>query len=200
MTTDKKKFNILLGCTGSVATIKLPVLIQTLLERQSTEELQFDIKIILTDSAKHFVDMEKISPDMPILTDTDEWNAWKGRGDPVLHIDLTKWADIFVIAPLGANSLAKIAQGLCDNLLLCTARAWNFNKPIFFCPAMNTFMWEHPVTSEHVAKLSQWGYREIPCVSKTLMCGDTGNGAMAEVETIVCHIVEYFRSQNKDRN
>lgn len=63
---------------------------------------------------------------------------------------------------------------------------------------MNTFMWDHPVTGEHVAKLSQWGYREIPCVSKTLMCGDTGNGAMAEVETIVCHIVEYFRSQNKD--
>lgn len=132
MTTDKKKFNILLGCTGSVATIKLPILIQTLLEKQSTEKLQFDvcfnsdltytgirlieyltvlqIKIILTESAKHFVDTDKIPPVTPILTDTDEWNAWKGRGDPVLHIDLTKWADIFVIAPLGANSLAKIAQ------------------------------------------------------------------------------------------
>jgi len=198
MATAKKKFNILLGCTGSVATIKLPTIIQSLKEKQSTEELQFDIKIIITENAKHFVDIDTISTDVPILTDTDEWNAWKKRGDPVLHIDLTKWADMFVIAPLDANSLAKMAQGLCDNLLLCTARAWNFNKPIFFCPAMNTFMWEHPVTSEHVAKLVDWGYREIPCISKTLMCGDTGNGAMAEVDTIVGRIVEYFQCQNKD--
>lgn len=58
---------------------------------------------------------------------------------------------------------------------------------------MNTFMWEHPVTSEHVDKLKNWGYREIPCISKTLICGDTGNGAMADVNTIVEHIIEYFR-------
>jgi len=193
-----KNFNILLGCTGSVATIKLPVIIQTLKEKQSTEELQFDIKVIITENAKHFVDISQLHSDVPILTDTDEWNAWKKRGDPVLHIDLTKWADIFVIAPLDANTLAKIAQGLCDNLLLCTARAWNFSKPILFCPAMNTFMWEHPVTSEHVAKLIDWGYQEIPCISKTLMCGDTGNGAMADVDTIVNKIVEYFRNTNKD--
>lgn len=56
------------------------------------------------------MDIKTLSPDTPVLTDTDEWNAWKGRGDPVLHIDLTKWADVFVIAPLDANSLAKIAQ------------------------------------------------------------------------------------------
>lgn len=154
--------------------------------------------MIVTENAKHFVDINNISPDVPVLTDTDEWNAWTKRGDPVLHIDLTKWADIFIIAPLDANTLAKMAQGLCDNLLLCTARAWDFNKPIYFCPAMNTFMWEHPVSSEHVAKLKDWGYREIPCISKTLMCGDTGNGAMAEVDTIVSHIVEYFRNNNKD--
>lgn len=54
--------------------------------------------------------MKTISSDIPILTDSDEWNAWKQRGDPVLHIDLTKWADLFVIAPLDANSLAKMAQ------------------------------------------------------------------------------------------
>jgi len=198
MTSNNKNFKILLGCTGSVATIKLPIIIQTLMEKKSTEQLNFEIKIVITENAKHFVDMNEISSNIPILTDIDEWNTWSKRGDPVLHIDLTKWADIFVIAPLDANTLAKIAQGLCDNLLLCTARAWNFDKPIFFCPAMNTFMWEHPVTSEHVAKIKSWGYREIPCISKTLMCGDTGNGAMAEVNTIVDHIVEYFRSNNKD--
>lgn len=56
--------------------------------------------------------MKNISSDIPILTDTDEWNAWTKRGDPILHIDLTKWADMFVIAPLDANSLAKMAQVL----------------------------------------------------------------------------------------
>lgn len=130
MCTNTNKFNILLGCTGSVATIKLPLIIQTLFERQSTEGLQFDvcfwvksfsalsvhtfsslqIKILLTESAKHFVDVKEVPSVTPILTDIDEWNAWQKRGDPVLHIDLTKWADVFVIAPLDANSLAKIAQ------------------------------------------------------------------------------------------
>lgn len=66
---------------------------------------------------------------------------------------------------------------------------------------MNTFMWEHPITSEHVAKLLQWGYREIPCITKTLMCGDTGNGAMANVDTIVSHIVEHCRCiKNENKN
>lgn len=74
---------------------------------------------------------------------------------------------------------------MCDNLLLCAVRAWTITKPLFFCPAMNTKMWEHPVTAEHVQRLRGWGYREIECVEKTLMCGDTGLGAMAAVDTIV---------------
>lgn len=68
------------------------------------------IKVIVTENAKHFVDVDEIPPDVPIHTDADEWTAWTKRGDPVLHIDLTKWADVFVIAPLDANSLAKMAQ------------------------------------------------------------------------------------------
>lgn len=66
--------------------------------------------MVITENAKHFVNINEISSDVPVLTDIDEWNAWTKRGDPVLHIDLTKWADIFVIAPLDANTLAKIAQ------------------------------------------------------------------------------------------
>lgn len=62
--------------------------------------------------------------------DEEEWHAWKTKGDPVLHIELRKWADAFVIAPLSANSLAKIAQGLCDNCLTSVARAWDFSKPM----------------------------------------------------------------------
>lgn len=77
-------------------------------------------------------------------------------------------------------------QGLCDNLLLCTVRAWQLKiKPILFAPAMNTFMWEHPITSQHIAILKSWGYHEISCISKRLMCGDTGMGAMALPEDIL---------------
>lgn len=175
------KKNILIGCTGSVATIKLPLLIQKLRESNSNVE----IKVIVTQNAEHFFAAADIPEDVPIHRDADEWSSWSGRGDPVLHIELGKWADLMVIAPLDANSLAKMASGLCDNLLLCTARAWDLGKPLFFAPAMNTRMSEHPVTAPQIDTLKSWGFREIPCVAKTLMCGDTGLGAMAEVDTIV---------------
>lgn len=181
MTTQRK---ILIGCTGSVATIKLPFLVQKL--RDSIPNVA--IKVIVTSHAEHFFSAGEIPPEVPILRDQDEWDSWRGRGDPVLHIDLGKWADLFVIAPLDANSMAKMAGGLCDNLLLCTARAWDFGKPFLFAPAMNTKMWDHPVTGQQVEVLKSWGLREIPCVPKTLMCGDTGQGAMAEVDTIVARV------------
>ena len=73
-------------------------------------------------------------------------------------------------------------------MLTCVVRAWDLKKPLIFCPAMNTHMWEHPLTTEHLLKLKSFGYFEIPCVVKTLMCGDTGYGAMADVQTIVKHI------------
>nr|XP_029731500.1 phosphopantothenoylcysteine decarboxylase [Aedes albopictus] len=179
------KRNILIGCTGSVATIKLPLLIQRL--RDSNPNL--NIKIIVTEHAQHFFATSDIPANVAIYRDADEWSSWSGRGDPVLHIELGKWADLMVLAPLGANSLAKMAQGLCDNLLLCTARAWDFGKPLLFAPAMNTRMWEHPVTGPQIETLVSWGCREIPCVAKTLMCGDTGLGAMAEVDTIVQQVL-----------
>lgn len=79
-------------------------------------------------------------------------------------------------------------QGICDNLLTCTTRAWDMSKPLLFCPAMNTRMWEHPITSKQITVLEEWGHTQIPPIAKTLICGDTGMGAMAEVETIVNHI------------
>ncbi|XP_062563223.1 phosphopantothenoylcysteine decarboxylase [Armigeres subalbatus] len=179
------KRNILIGCTGSVATIKLPLLIQKL--RDSVPDIQ--IKVIVTHHAEHFFSASDIPEDVPIQRDADEWSSWSGRGDPVLHIELGKWADLMLVAPLDANTLAKMAQGLCDNLLLCTARAWDFGKPFFFAPAMNTRMWDHPITGPQIETLRSWGFREIPCVAKTLMCGDTGLGAMAEVDTIVQQVV-----------
>ena len=98
-------------------------------------------------------EVQRLYPELKIAGDTLEWESWKGRGDPVLHIELRRWADILLIAPLSANSLAKIASGLCDNLLTCVIRAWDVNKPLFFCPAMNTLMYEHPMTAKQIATL-----------------------------------------------
>ncbi|XP_024064196.1 phosphopantothenoylcysteine decarboxylase isoform X2 [Terrapene carolina triunguis] len=144
--TPQKYHHVLVGVTGSVAALKLPILVSELLE-------------------------------IPGL--------WKGRTDPVLHIDLRRWADLMLVAPLDANTLAKIANGICDNLLTCVIRAWDMTKPLLFCPAMNTAMWEHPITAQQVEQLKDFGYTEIPCVVKRLVCGDEGRGAMAEVWTIV---------------
>ncbi|XP_029420962.1 phosphopantothenoylcysteine decarboxylase isoform X2 [Nannospalax galili] len=149
----ERKFHVLVGVTGSVAALKLPLLVSKLLE----------------------------IPGM-----------WKHRSDPVLHIDLRRWADLMLVAPLDANTLGKVASGICDNLLTCVIRAWDRSKPLLFCPAMNTAMWEHPLTAQQVGQLKSFGYMEIPCVSKKLVCGDQGPGAMAEVETIVDKVREMF--------
>ncbi|XP_055372328.1 phosphopantothenoylcysteine decarboxylase [Condylostylus longicornis] len=188
--STKLNKNIIIGCTGSVATVKLPLLIKMLLDCECP--IKFVIKIVVTERAKHFFDSKDIPLGVQIFNDEDEWKMWSKRGDPVLHIDLGKWADVFVIAPMDANSLAKFATGICDNLLMCTARAWEPTKPLLFCPAMNTKMYDHPVTAEQIGKLKKWGYIEIPSISKELVCGDTGVGAMAEVQTIYQQILECF--------
>lgn len=92
-----------------------------------------------------------------------------------------------------------MAQGLCDNLVLCTTRAWNFEKPLYFCPAMNTRMWTHPITAQHIQLLKNWGHIEIPCIQKTLMCGDIGIGAMAKIDDIVEIVLkELTKGSNND--
>ncbi|XP_063202917.1 phosphopantothenoylcysteine decarboxylase isoform X4 [Chroicocephalus ridibundus] len=153
----QKKFCVLVGVTGSVAALKLPLLIAELLK-------------------------------IPGL--------WKGRSDPVLHIELRRWADLMLVAPLDANTLAKLANGICDNLLTCVIRAWDLSKPLLFCPAMNTAMWEHPITARQVEQLKGFGYTEIPCVVKKLVCGDEGRGAMAEVWTIVESVKRMLEEQD----
>ncbi|CAG4982824.1 unnamed protein product [Colias eurytheme] len=180
----KNTFNIIIGVTGSVAAIKLPVLEQALLDlNENNANYKFQLHIISTEHAKHFFDKKQLKSDF--YDDASEWLTWQKRGDPVLHIELGKQADMMVIAPLDANTLAKISVGICDNILTSTVRAWDMTKPLLFCPAMNTRMWEHPITAKQIATLREWGYEEIPPISKLLMCGDTGVGAMAEVETIV---------------
>ena len=122
-------------------------------------------------------------------TDEEEWAQWQRKGDPVLHIELRRWADILVIAPLSANTLAKLAAGICDNLLTSVFRAWEFrsNKPVVLAPAMNTEMWEHPFTSRHLDLLHSLSsmVTTVQPVVKTLACGDTGAGALAPLASII---------------
>lgn len=178
--------HVLIACSASVAAIKIPDIIYELSQKH------ISITLVVTEASKHFLDVEKIKKEFKIdlFTDQNEWDTWKKRGDPVLHIELSKKADLLVLAPLSANTMAKVSTGICDNLLTCIVRAWNVSKPVLFCPSMNTQMWNHPVTKNQVDTLMSWKYHLIPPIVKTLMCGDHGIGAMAEVETIVKQILE----------
>jgi len=215
--------NILLGVTGSVAAIRTPELYQFL------RHAGHQVKIVATHASLYFFDPAGLDPADPnyphrnrevVILDEDEWPGHdRGeryhRDDPVLHIDLRKWADMFLIAPLDANTLAKLACGLADNCLTCVWRAWDPERPVMLAPAMNTLMWEHPLTIRHLRQLAADGgarelpkdlpiedlldemnqrcpkLRIVPPVSKRLACGDVGVGAMADVSKIVQAVCDH---------
>ncbi|XP_040893893.1 phosphopantothenoylcysteine decarboxylase [Toxotes jaculatrix] len=183
-------FRVLVAVTGSVAALKLPLLVSQLLQLPGV-----DVRVVTTEHAKHFYDPAEVS--VKIYSDKDEWEMWTQRSDPVLHIELRRWADLLVIAPLDANTLGKIANGICDNLLTCVVRAWDTSRPLLFCPAMNTAMWQHPITAQQVSRLKEFGYVEIPCIAKKLVCGDEGKGAMAEVSSIVDVVKQYLQKPDE---
>jgi phosphopantothenoylcysteine decarboxylase len=210
---------VLVGVTGSVAAIRTPGLYEAL--RAAGHE----VRVVATEPALHFFDPAALGSAAPseepgpLFRDADEWAGPKyRRGDPVLHIELRKWADVFIIAPLDANTLAKFALGLSDNCLTCVFRAWDFSRPVILAPAMNTLMWESPVTLRHLRQLlsdhgdplaaveaPSWSLAEAPSIfarfapklvliapqAKRLACGDVGVGAMAEVNTIAESVREW---------
>lgn len=185
------KIHLLIGVTGSIASIKIPLLIENLTKSQ----ISFSVALVYTKYSKHFFNPNELDQQwVKVYSDQDEWDTWTTLSDPVLHIELRKWADIMLIAPLDANTLSKIAYGICDNLLTSVVRAWNLKKPLLFSPAMNTLMWEHPVTIDALAKLKTWGYIQIPVVTKKLACGEEGPGGMAEVSTIIDYLLRYSSS------
>ncbi|KAI8873522.1 putative phosphopantothenoylcysteine decarboxylase [Ramicandelaber brevisporus] len=189
ITSSKPVYNVLIAATGSVACIKLSEL-HSLLTRASNSQYRIRVKIIATAAALHFLDRDT-RLQLGILTDEDETRTWQKRGDPVLHIELRKWADLVVVAPLSANTLAKIANGICDNLVTMTLRAWDMKRPRVICPAMNTFMWDHPHTAKQLEMLEkELGYVRVGPIVKTLMCGDTGNGAMSTPQQIADKVFE----------
>lgn len=202
---------VLLGVTGSVAAVRAPALYRTLRDEGHS------VRVVATEPSLYFFDPGSLGPSSepegaggPVFRDADEWaGARYERGAPVLHIEFRKWADLLVVAPLDANTLAKFALGLSDNFLTCVFRAWDFARPVVLAPAMNTLMWQSPVTVRHLRQLladrgapasalEGWGPDEAAGVfarhapglvliapqSKRLACGDVGPGAMAEVATL----------------
>ncbi|HVL12548.1 MAG TPA: flavoprotein [Gemmata sp.] len=211
--------NVLLGATGSVAAVRVPALFDSLTAAGHA------VKVVATDAATYFFDPAAVGRPLPardpsvVILDSDEWPGRDAgrrydRGDAVLHIELRKWADVFAVAPLDANTLAKLAVGLCDNCLTCVWRAWDVAKPVVLAPAMNTHMWQHPFTRRHlksvaadagaahlpmhlddvqlIAQINDRSktLRIVPPVTKTLACGDVGVGGLADVGDIVAAVNE----------
>jgi phosphopantothenoylcysteine decarboxylase len=205
---------VLLGVTGSVAAIKTPQLYAAL------KAAGHAVRVVATRPALYFFDPAGLTPprrDPEVVSlDEDEWpgreqgRRWR-RQEAVLHIELRRWAEVLLIAPLDANTLAKLAGGLADNCLTCVWRAWDPGRPVILAPAMNTLMWQHPLTARHLRQLAADEGMQVPAeksqdelpewinrhcrrlrlvgpVTKVLACGDEGIGAMAEVEQIVAAV------------
>jgi phosphopantothenoylcysteine decarboxylase len=209
--------NVLLGVTGSVAAVKTPELYAHLQRNGHA------VKVVVTSAALYFFDPLELSPREvggrrernpdAVVLDEDEWpgrdeGTRYQRSDSVLHIELRRWADLLAVAPLDANTLAKLAGGLADNCLTCVWRAWEPGRPVLLAPAMNTLMWRHPATARHLRQLAadagapgaplhlsdeeliDWINRCCPRlrvaapIEKRLACDDVGVGAMAEVKSI----------------
>ncbi len=174
--------NILLGVTGSVAATLTPRLVAAL------DVAGLEVRIMATRAACYFFEHREFAG--RLWTDDREWPSMQYRkGQEIPHIALGDWADALVIAPLTANTLAKLAHGLADNLLTCTVRAWPVGKPFIAAPAMNTRMLESQLTGRQVSELrSNYGALIMPTQSKRLACGTVGPGAMADVADIVAAV------------
>ena len=169
--------NIVLGITAGIAAYKTPQLVRLLTKKEH------NVKVILTENAKEFVTPLTLSTvsKSPVLTNfsspEDNWHS---------HVELALWADAMLIAPATANTIAKMAHGVCDNLLLATY--FSAKAPVFIAPAMDLDMYAHPTVTENLIKLKSFGNHIIPATYGELASGLVGQGRMAEPEDIVLFI------------
>ena len=160
-----------------------------------------DTEIDDEEGVKNYLNMwQQFKQNQPLklwFADSDEWISWKKRKDPVLHIELRKVSDVLLIAPLSANTMAKFANGLADNLITNVFRAWNIQaESCIVAPAMNTYMYQNPITGLQIQVLSEkLKVKVLPTVEKNLMCGDVGLGAMQDVGYIVSSVKEMVQSK-----
>lgn len=182
--------NILLGISGGIASYKIATLTR-LLKKSGA-----NIKVVMTPAAKEFITPLTLSTlsENPVFSEfanrqTGEWNS---------HVDLGLWADVFVIAPATANTLAKMANGICDNLLLATYMS--AKCPVFIAPAMDLDMFKHPTTAKNINTLKEFGYTIIDAVEGELASGLVGKGRMEEPERIAEIIQSFFQNNQVLQN
>ncbi len=176
---------IIIGITGSIAAYKIIYLVRLLVKQEA------EVKIIMTPAAKEFVAPIVLSTlsKNKVYIDLVEENSWAN------HVALGRWADVFLIAPLSCNTLAKMANGICDNLLL--AVYLSATCPVVVAPAMDEDMWHHPTTKKNLDTIKKIGNSIIPVDNGELASGLFGEGRMAEPASIITYLIEnFFRGTN----
>ncbi|MDF0716186.1 bifunctional phosphopantothenoylcysteine decarboxylase/phosphopantothenate--cysteine ligase CoaBC [Muricauda sp. 334s03] len=174
--------NILLGISGGIAAYKTTFLVRLLIKAGA------QVKVVMTQSASSFVSpltlstLSKNPVLMDFINEEDGSLSWNN------HVELGLWADVMVIAPATANTLSKMTNGTCDNLLLATYLS--AKCPVYFAPAMDLDMYKHPSTKNSLDKLQSFGNTMIPAESGELASGLHGEGRMAEPENIVAFMQE----------
>lgn len=175
--------NIILGISGSIAAYKAAHLTRLWVKRGAA------VQVLMTEAATHFIAPLTLSTlsKRPVLNDVHSATGWNN------HVELGLWADALVVAPASANTLAKLANGLCDNLL--TAVYLSARCPVLVAPAMDVDMWHHPATQANIRRLQSYGVQIIPVGTGELASGLQGEGRLAEPEEIVAYVDQYFRRQ-----
>ena len=176
---------ILIGITGSIAAYKIPTLVRLLIKEGA------EVRVIMTPAATDFVSKLTLSTlaKSPVLIDLFDEASWAN------HVQLGRWADAMVIAPLSCNTLSKMATGACDNLLLATYLS--ATCPVVAAPAMDEDMWHHPTTKKNLEALSNHGCTIIPVEHGELASGLVGEGRMAEPEAIMGFLKDFFRKKDE---
>jgi len=176
---------IILAVTGSIAAYKTPELVRQFVKAGA------DIKVIMTPSAGAFVtalSLATVSRNA-VHSNVNDGAAWNN------HVELGRWADVLIIAPCSANTLAKLANGLCDNLVC--AVYLSAVCPVFIAPAMDEDMWLHPATKTNLEKIKSNGNHILPVAHGELASGLIGEGRMAEPQDIVLFTENFFQKKNE---
>ena len=179
---------ILLAISGGIAAYKMNYLVRDFVKKGA------EVKVILTPSAENFVTkvtLSTLSKNAVYSDFYDQNGTWNS------HVELALWADVLLVAPCTANTLAKIVHGICDNLVIATYMS--AKCPVFIAPAMDLDMYAHPSTKENLEKAERFGHHIIPAEFGELASGLEGQGRLAEPETILQKIEDFF-TQNQSKN
>jgi phosphopantothenoylcysteine decarboxylase/phosphopantothenate--cysteine ligase len=177
-----KNKHILLGITGGIAAYKCAHLVRLLIKEGAA------VKVVMTNSATEFVTPKTLSVLSKNEVFTDFFDTKQNWNN---HVALAEWADIIIIAPLTANTLAKFATGICDNIV--TACYLSARSSVFVAPAMDLDMYQHPTTKQNLNTLLKNGNLIIPAESGELASGLVGEGRMAEPENIIDFIIKEIK-------